>query len=137
MELNLSQEDRGTLSSSSIARAGSIYRIAATGAISGLLTREAIDLAGIMVMARQQHWLTNIPLFVLARHRTADELPPGISADRRAAIQHMTEQEQQDLASRSPRGRLIWVDGTSHYIQQDAPGKVIEAIDQVLAAAWK
>ena len=108
-----------------------------SGAISGLLTREEIDLAGTMVAARREHWLANIPLVVLARHRTDDELPPGISAERRVAIQHRNEQEQEDLASRSPRGKLIWVDGTSHYIQRDAPGEVIEAISQVLAVARK
>ncbi len=102
------------------------------GAVSGLMTREGIDLAGIMADACRQNWHANVLLLVLARHRTADEMPPGISAEGSAAIQHMTERQQEDLASRSTRGNLIWA-----YIQRDAPGKVIEAINQVPTAVRK
>jgi hypothetical protein len=47
----------------------------------------------------------------------------------------MNEDEQKDLASRSPRGRIVWVQNSGHYIQRDASTLLVDSVREVVVAA--
>jgi pimeloyl-ACP methyl ester carboxylesterase len=100
-----------------------------------LTPREPLDLAAMMQTARRRRWSANVPLYVLARRRNADELPPDVSRERAAAIQQMNADEQVDLASRSTLGKIEWVQNSGHYIQRDRPTRVVHAVRAVVEAA--
>jgi pimeloyl-ACP methyl ester carboxylesterase len=104
----------------------------AGGASSVMMTREPLDLAAGFTSARQQAWHADIPLLVLARHRTVDELPPGVSDAVRQKIVSESDAEQNELARRSSQGKIRWISNASHYIQRDQPETVANAIRQVL-----
>jgi pimeloyl-ACP methyl ester carboxylesterase len=90
------------------------------GFIGGFVAagNERLDFLNVMRAATDQHWTADIPLTVLARRQSDDEFPPQATAARKAEIQRMNEDEQRDLASRSPRGKIVWVQDSGHYIQR-------------------
>jgi pimeloyl-ACP methyl ester carboxylesterase len=95
---------------------------------------ERLDVMQVMAAARNHRWTADIPLTVLARRRADDELPPQATPARKAEIQRMHEEEQKDLASRSPRGRIVWVQNTGHYIQRDASTLLVQSVEDVVMA---
>jgi pimeloyl-ACP methyl ester carboxylesterase len=105
------------------------------GFMGGMTGRDRLDFVNILTTTRDQHWTADIPLIVLARRRGDDELPPQSSPARKAEIQRMNEDEQKDLASRSPRGKIVWVQNSGHYIQRDASTLLVDSVHDVVIAA--
>jgi pimeloyl-ACP methyl ester carboxylesterase len=46
----------------------------------------------------------------------------------------MNEDEQKELASRLPRGKIVWVQQSGHYIQRDAPTLLVDTVKRVVAS---
>lgn len=75
--------------------------------------------------------LGNIPLVVLYRGIT--DMPwPGMTAEENQAL---WVELQTEMAALSPQGRLVLADQSGHQIQLDQPNLVIDAIEEVVAAA--
>lgn len=96
------------------------------------MTRESLDIGVGFSAARAKPWHSDIPLLVLARHKSRDEFPPSLAKDQLDALRAQHETEQLELSKRSPQGRIIWVDDASHYIQRDRPQLVVEAVRAVV-----
>jgi pimeloyl-ACP methyl ester carboxylesterase len=90
---------------------------------------ETIDLPGMEREMTKTAWRANIPLVVLTR------TPP---TDARADPRDQIWQElQRELATRSPQGEQIVAKKSGHYIQNDEPPLVIDAVRRVVAKATK
>jgi pimeloyl-ACP methyl ester carboxylesterase len=76
----------------------------------------------------------SMPLIVLTRPKDTVPLGPGETAQSRAILWNNWTTMHDQLASRSARGENRQVAATSHYIQLDQPGAVIDAIDTALDA---
>ena len=72
-------------------------------------------------------WRADIPLVVLTRTPPADphEDPRG----------QIWQELQRELATRSPQGEQIVAKKSGHYIQNDEPTLVIDAVRRVVAKA--
>ena len=88
---------------------------------------EPIDLDGMAEVMSQSPWHANIPLVVLTRTAPADA-----AGDPRGAI---WQELQRELATRSPQAEHIVAPNSGHYIQNDEPALVIDAIRRVMAKA--
>jgi pimeloyl-ACP methyl ester carboxylesterase len=89
--------------------------------------REVADLATMGTALSRNPWHANIPLVVLTRTAPAD--PTG---DPRGMI---WQELQKELATRSPQGEQIVARKSGHYIQNDEPPLVIDAVRRVVAKA--
>jgi len=86
------------------------------------------------VAAAQITTVGNIPLIVLSAGQHM--LPGGaIPTELVEEMAHMWQQLQAELAMRSPQGQQVAVAESGHYIHLEQPQVVIDAIDQVVAAA--
>ncbi|MBF6612785.1 MAG: alpha/beta hydrolase [Chloroflexi bacterium] len=74
--------------------------------------------------------LPDIPLVVL--HSGTFTRPAGWPV---RALEQSFIEGQKDLASRTPQGKRVVVEGRGHYIQHDHPELVIEAISEVVERA--
>ena len=83
-------------------------------------------------------WRADIPLVVLA-HGTVnkDMIPPGWSQEQLDARERVWREMQQDYSRRSPRGELIVAERSGHYIQNDQPELVIDAVRRVVESVRK
>jgi len=91
---------------------------------------EAIDLGTSMRQVKAANWHTTIPLVVLARGPaffSPDDYPPPLRSLAPRGEELRIEM-QRDLAARSTNGKLIFAEKSGHFIQQDEPALVIEAI---------
>lgn len=81
--------------------------------------------------------LGNIPLIVLSAGR--HDFPPGtdISTAVIEQMEQVWQQLQVELTMRSPQGKQVLVAESGHYIHLEQPQVVIDAINQVVAAARK
>jgi pimeloyl-ACP methyl ester carboxylesterase len=96
-------------------------------------TREQIDMLGMSATLSERPWHASIPLVVLTRGRMG---PPSRAADPLFQALYRTWMDmQRDLASRSSRGEHIVATNSDHYIQNDEPSLVIDAVRRVVAAA--
>jgi pimeloyl-ACP methyl ester carboxylesterase len=96
-------------------------------------TREQIDMRGMSAALSAQPWHASIPLVVLTRGHMG---PPSRAADPLfQALYQAWMDMQRDLASRSPRGEHVVATNSDHYIQNEEPSIVIEAVRRVVAAA--
>ena len=96
-------------------------------------TREKIDMPGMNTTLSEKPWHASIPLVVLTRGRMG---PPNRAADPLfQALYQAWMDMQRELASRSPRGEHIVVTNSDHYIQNEEPTIVIDAVRRVVAAA--
>lgn len=95
------------------------------------------DANGDSVDARQagpkQRDFGALPLIVLVSDPAKSPSPPP-SWDEGTAIKHRLNRE---LAARSAKGRFQLVPGSHHYIQDDAPQVVVDAVRSVVEAARK
>jgi pimeloyl-ACP methyl ester carboxylesterase len=91
---------------------------------------EQFDIIGMSAELSRANWHANIPLVVLTR---TDRAAPG-SEDPRGAI---WQELQKELATRSPQAEHIVATDSGHYIQNDQPALVIDAVKRVVAAASK
>jgi pimeloyl-ACP methyl ester carboxylesterase len=88
---------------------------------------EPIDIPGMAREMTSAPWRANIPLVVLTRTAPADP-----TADARARI---WQELQRELATRSPQAEHIVASKSGHFIQNDEPPLVIDAVRRVLARA--
>jgi pimeloyl-ACP methyl ester carboxylesterase len=95
-------------------------------------TREQIDLPGVSAVLLTQHWHTSIPLVVLSRGRMG---PPERAADPLVQALYRTWMDMQlELASRSSHSEHIIAATSDHYIQNEDPPLVIDAVRRVVAS---
>jgi len=73
-----------------------------------------------------------MPLVVLAGGRSGPA-PQGLSEEVWRALNDEKRTQKADLATLSTRGRLVVVEQSGHHVQLDAPGRVIEAVAEVIA----
>ena len=71
----------------------------------------------------------NIPLIVLSHHPGKMELPASINVDK---FESIWQTVQMSFAELSPQGILITADKSGHFIQQDQPELVINAVRRVV-----
>jgi pimeloyl-ACP methyl ester carboxylesterase len=88
---------------------------------------EQADLLAMGAELSKNPWHGNIPLVVLTRTPPADP-----QADLRGQI---WQELQKDLATRSPQAEHIVATKSGHYVQNDEPPLVIDAVRQVVAKA--
>ncbi len=92
------------------------------------MTFEEREKSGEQVSAAPS--LPDIPLIVL--HSGTFTRPTGWPV---RALEQSFIEGQKDLASRTPQGKRVVVEGSGHYIQHDHPELVIEAISEVVERA--
>jgi pimeloyl-ACP methyl ester carboxylesterase len=97
------------------------------GAVPAAPAPEQADLETMGAELSKQPWRANIPLVVLTRTPPAD--PQG---DPRGRI---WQELQKELSTRSPRTEHIVATKSGHYIQNDEPPLVIDAVRRVVANA--
>jgi pimeloyl-ACP methyl ester carboxylesterase len=85
---------------------------------------------------REMHITTlgDIPLVVLSAARLEIPEAYGLSGEETAQVQTTWDEMQAELAGLSSRGERVIAEESSHYIQFDQPGLVVEAINHVLDA---
>jgi hypothetical protein len=76
-------------------------------------------------------WGTQVPLIVLA-HGKPGKRPQPMTEDQFVAFERVWRELQQDLAKRSPKGRLQVAEESGHFIQTAQPELVIQAIRDVI-----
>lgn len=98
---------------------------------------EPVDLDTSLVAVHERKWRADIPLVVLARGTplSAADVPPEWSAEQLARGEAVRRELQQELASRSRKGKIVFVEGTGHFVHIDKPAAVIAAIREVVQAA--
>ena len=85
---------------------------------------EQADLVTMGAELSKKPWHANIPLVVLTRTPPADP-----QADPRGQV---WQELQRELATRSPQGEQIVAQKSGHYVQNDEPALVIDAVRRVL-----
>ncbi|GEM_PF-120954 len=95
---------------------------------------EAMDLATSMKQMKTAKWRTHIPLIVLAHGRASfnpNDYPPPLRSFAPKGEELRIEM-QKDLAARSTNGRFLFAARSGHFIQQDEPELVVNAIRQIV-----
>jgi pimeloyl-ACP methyl ester carboxylesterase len=105
---------------------------AATAAPSG--PREQIDLEGMSAELAKEAWHGNIPLVVLTRSKTRPGSAPSTADDPRLQI---WQELQRELATRSPHAEHIVAPNSGHYIHNDEPQLVVDAVHRVTNQATR
>ncbi|HEX5706176.1 MAG TPA: hypothetical protein VFX96_02700, partial [Pyrinomonadaceae bacterium] len=96
---------------------------------------EGFDAAEVRARVAASRWRARIPLVVLVHGRLGKEMtPPGWSEEQLAARERVWRELQEDWARRSTRGRLVVAERSGHYIQNDQPELVVEAVREVVWA---
>ncbi len=94
---------------------------------------EGVDLAAVRAELAALRWRADIPLVVLVHGVVMkDMIPPGWSAQQLAERERVWRELQQEMARRSPQGRLVIAEKSGHYIQNDQPDLVIDAVRRVV-----
>ena len=104
------------------------------GATPQPVSPERIDLAATSAELAKAPWRANIPLVVLSRGLWFKTPPaaPDLQAEARLAI---WQELHRELATRSTQAELQVAAHSGHYIQNDEPPLVVEAVRRVLARA--
>jgi len=102
------------------------------GAVPQPVSPERIDLAATSAELAKAPWRADIPLVVLSRGLWFKTPPasPDPQADARLTI---WQELHRELATRSPQAELRVAAHSGHYIQNDEPPLVIEAVRRVVA----
>jgi pimeloyl-ACP methyl ester carboxylesterase len=94
---------------------------------------EGVDTTAVRAEVAALRWRADIPLVVLVHGVvTKDMTPPGWSAQQLAERERVWREMQQEMARRSPQGRVIIAEKSGHYIQNDQPDLVIDAVRRVV-----
>ena len=94
---------------------------------------EGVDLAAVRAEVAALRWRADIPLVVLVHGVVMkDMIPPGWSAQQLAERERVWRELQQEMARRSPQGRVVIAEKSGHYIQNDQPDLVIDAVRRVV-----
>lgn len=99
-----------------------------------LLGDVAIDIETSLKQMKAANWHTYIPLLVLARGRASfdpNDYPPPLRSLAPKGEELRIEM-QKDLAARSTNSKLLFAEKSGHFIQQDEPKFVVNAIRQVV-----
>jgi pimeloyl-ACP methyl ester carboxylesterase len=91
---------------------------------------EQFDIIGMSAELSKANWHADVPLVVLTR--TNRPAPGAEDGDPRGGIWH---ELQRELATRSPQAEHIVATHSGHYIQNDEPALVIDAVKRVVAKA--
>jgi hypothetical protein len=91
-------------------------------------TPEPLPVVGLIELLGSQPWRGTVPLVVLTRGRT----PPQIGDPNVAARNAIWLELQRDWATRSPKGRQVIAANSGHYIHNDEPALVIDAVRTVI-----
>ena len=97
---------------------------------------EHINWEATCAEVRAANWHTDVPLIVLSQGRPEDW--SKIAPEDRETVRRMGEARrelQEELARRSTKGKHIVAERSGHFIQDDQPDLVIDAIRQVVKAA--
>ena len=71
-----------------------------------------------------------------ARPLAADEMPPMWSPEQRRQREQVRRDLRADLATLSPKGELIIALRSGHFVHQDEPSLVLEAVRKVVVE-WR
>ena len=77
----------------------------------------------------------DMPLIVLTRGDYQKGMPPGITEADRAGMKQVWEMMHAEMAALSTSGEQRFVPGAGHIVQRDQPQAVIDAVNEVVAAA--
>jgi pimeloyl-ACP methyl ester carboxylesterase len=106
---------------------------AGTAPPSGMPSPEPLPVVGLIERLSSQPWHGSIPLVVLTRGKR-----PPATGDPNVEARHAIWLElQRDWAARSPKGRQIVAANSGHYIHNDEPALVIDAVRAVVGDASK
>lgn len=92
---------------------------------------EAIDHCSLRAVMDALNWHADIPLVVLTQglpYRAEDYANPSLAPK----YYQLHLEMQRDLVGRSPRGRQVIADKSGHFIHQDQPELVVNAIRRVV-----
>lgn len=99
---------------------------------------EGVDSVKLREEVGALRWRADIPLVVLAHGVLKQEMiPPGWSEAQLAERERVWREMQQDHARRSPRGELVVAERSGHYVQNDEPELVIQAVRRVVETVRK
>jgi pimeloyl-ACP methyl ester carboxylesterase len=99
---------------------------------------EGVNTSDERERVRALNWRTDIPVVVLVHGMvTKDMTPPGWSDEQVARRELVWRELQNDLARRSPRGRVVIAARSGHYIQSDQPELVVSAVREVVHSVRK
>jgi len=85
---------------------------------------------------RALNWRSDMPLVVLVHGAVGKDMtPPGWTDEQVARRELVWRELQNDLARRSPRGRVVIAAKSGHYIQNDQPELVVNAVSEVVRSA--
>jgi pimeloyl-ACP methyl ester carboxylesterase len=94
---------------------------------------EGVDTTAVRAEVAALRWRADIPLVVLVHGVVMkDMIPPGWSEQQLAERERVWRELQQEMARRSPQGRVIIAEKSGHYIQNDQPDLVIDAVRRVV-----
>src|SRR5262249_32304007 len=96
--------------------------------------REQVDLPATSAELAAAPWHADIPLVVLSRGlwlKTPPPVPDPLAAARLGIWQDL----HRELRPGSPRGEIVYATQSGHYIQNDEPQLVIDAIRRVVRQA--
>ncbi|MBV9927537.1 MAG: alpha/beta fold hydrolase [Acidobacteria bacterium] len=91
---------------------------------------ESLDLCSMRALMEALNWHADIPLVVLTQgvpYRAEDYANPALAPK----YYQLHLEMQRDLVGRSPRGRQVIAERSGHFIHQDQPELVVNAIRQV------
>ena len=119
-----------------IARFAVLAPPSAAAAAPAQAPRERIDLPAASAELAAAPWHADIPLVVLSRglwFRTPPPTPDPLAAARLGIWQDL----HRELATRSARSELVVATKSGHYIQNDEPQIVIDAVRRVVESATR
>lgn len=97
---------------------------------------EGTDFFASFEQVRATRWRLDTPLVVLVRGMLpSDERDPARSDEQIARLERDWLVLQAGLARRSPRGRMVVVEGSGHRMHRHRPDSIVEVIREVVAAA--
>jgi pimeloyl-ACP methyl ester carboxylesterase len=94
---------------------------------------EAMDVAASAAQVRDAGALGDLPLVVLSQ--SSDSNPIGLPAEVKTTVNQVWQELQTELASLSTNSTHIVASKAGHFIQEDEPELVIEAIRQLVETA--
>ena len=118
------------------AAVGELLTAAQREAVAGMrpMSPEGLDIEAIFAELRGASKPLSIPVVVVARGRPLanDEMPPMWNAEQRRRREQLRRDLQAELARLSPAGRLVVATRSGHFVHQDEPDVVVEAIRGVV-----
>jgi pimeloyl-ACP methyl ester carboxylesterase len=99
---------------------------------AGTSARERIDLVATSAELAAAPWHTEIPLIVLSRGLWL-KTPPAVPDPLAYARLGIWQDLHRELATRSPQGEVVVATRSGHYIQNDEPQIVIDAVRRAIA----